>query len=141
MLRGPPAARAAFADALGLALPDDVGATVEAGGIACLCLGPDEMLALAPALPALADWGGPGAAVDVSHRQAGLHIDGPLAAELLNAGCPLDLHPTRFAPGRCTRTLLGKAEIVLWRRPDGFHVEVARSFAAYAWAFLRAAAG
>jgi sarcosine oxidase subunit gamma len=32
----------------------------------------------------------------------------------------------------CTRTLFGKAEIVLWRTaPDAFHIEVWRSFARY----------
>jgi sarcosine oxidase subunit gamma len=38
----------------------------------------------------------------------------------------------------CTRTVFGKTEIVPWRRAaDGFHVAVARSFAAYVHALLR----
>jgi sarcosine oxidase subunit gamma len=37
----------------------------------------------------------------------------------------------------CTRTLLGKAEIALAKiAADSFRIEVARSFAAYAWEFL-----
>jgi sarcosine oxidase subunit gamma len=37
----------------------------------------------------------------------------------------------------CTRTVLGKADIVLWRTAaDSFHVEVWRSFADYASHFL-----
>jgi sarcosine oxidase subunit gamma len=42
----------------------------------------------------------------------------------------------------CTRTVLGKAEIVLWRTaPDIFRIEVWRSFAAYVWLFLDEARG
>jgi sarcosine oxidase subunit gamma len=37
----------------------------------------------------------------------------------------------------CTRTILAKAEIVLWRTDgDTFRIEVARSFAPYIVAFL-----
>ena len=62
-------------------------------------------------------------------------------ALLLNEGCPLDLDAAAFPPGRCTRTLFGKAEIVLWRRDvDAWRVEVARSFAPYLLALLREAA-
>ena len=56
---------------------------------------------------------------------------------LLNAGCPLDLDSTAFPIGMCTRTVLAKAEIVLWRTgQDVFHVEVWRSFADYVSSFL-----
>ena len=35
----------------------------------------------------------------------------------------------------CTRTVFGKAEIVLWRiAPEVFHLDVARSFVPYVWA-------
>lgn len=115
-------------------LPPKVGASVQLDSSAVLCLGPDEWLVLGP-------WVGPGAAVDVGHRQTALLVGGARAELLLNAGCPLDLHVSQFPPGACTRTLLGKAEIVLWRRePELFHVEVARSFAAYAWELLETAA-
>jgi sarcosine oxidase subunit gamma len=82
-----------------------------------------------------------GAVVDIGHRQAALLVSGPRAGTLLNAGCPLDLHESAFPAGRCARTVLAKAEIVLWRRaPRLFHVEVARSYAAYLRAFLQEAA-
>jgi sarcosine oxidase, subunit gamma len=56
---------------------------------------------------------------------------------LLNAGCPLDLDLSAFPVGMCTRTVLAKAEIVLWRTSqDVFHVEVWRSFADYVSRFL-----
>ena len=37
----------------------------------------------------------------------------------------------------CTRTVFGKAEVMLWRTAaDTFRIEVARSFAPYVWARL-----
>jgi sarcosine oxidase gamma subunit len=40
----------------------------------------------------------------------------------------------------CTRTVLGKAEIMLWRiAPEVFHVHAGRSFFPYVWACLRQA--
>jgi len=119
-----------------------------AGPRAALWLGPDEWLllardgeaaaigaALARALAPL-----PHALVDVSHRQLGLKVEGPRAATLLNAGCPLDLALQAFPTGMCTRTVLQKTEIVLWRRAENvFQLEVARSFAPYAWRFLEQA--
>jgi len=53
--------------------------------------------------------------------------------------CPLDLHPKAFGPGAVTRTLLGKAAVVL-RRPgeaDAYELWVNGSFAPYVWLFLR----
>ncbi|MBM3627171.1 MAG: sarcosine oxidase subunit gamma [Alphaproteobacteria bacterium] len=123
-------------------------ASVE-GERAALWLGPDEWLLLAPRAEedaaedalrgALA--GAPHALVRVSDRHAALTASGPCAEALLAAGCPLDLDPAAFPEGMCTRTLLGKVEIVLWRhRPLGFRVEMRRSFAAHAWDLLAEAA-
>lgn len=100
-----------------------------------LWLGPDEWLLLTDS-----DLIGSGL-VDISHRLAGMELSGPHAAAALNAGCPLDLHGTAFPADTCTRTLFGKAEIILWRTaPDAFHIEIARSFIPYVTAFLREAA-
>lgn len=76
--------------------------------------------------------------VDVSHRNVSIEISGPGAVEALNAGCPLDLSDAAFPAGAATRTLLGKAEIVL-ARPSAapvYRVECWRSFATYAHGFL-----
>jgi sarcosine oxidase subunit gamma len=93
--------------------------------------GPEPAAGIAAALEsALADL--PHALVDVSHRQFALEIRGAHAANILNGACPLDLDIAEFPVGMCTRTVLAKAEIVLWRiRDDAFHVEVWRSFAGY----------
>jgi sarcosine oxidase subunit gamma len=115
--------------------------------VAALWLGPDEQLllgaegadiatALEPALRAL-----PHSLVDVSHRQTALQVSGPHATRLLSTGCPLDLDLASFPVGMCTRTVLAKAEIVLWRTSEHvFHIEVWRSFAAYVSEFLAEAA-
>lgn len=149
VLRGRPGAIEAAAFAFGAALPQQACRAVAGGeGRAALWLGPDEWLLLAPPGegPALAAAlerameGHPHALADVSHRQAGIGISGPDAAAALNAGCPLDLDAAAFPVGMCTRTVLAKAEIVLWRTaPESFRVEVWRSFAAYAWSFLEEA--
>jgi len=74
----------------------------------------------------------PHSLVDISQRQIALHISGERVAQVLSAGCPLDLHLQAFPVGMCTRTLLAKAPIVLWRTaPDEFHLEVWRSFSLY----------
>lgn len=78
--------------------------------------------------------------VTVGHRNAALGVGGPHAADILNAGIALDLSDAAFPPGSATRTLLGKAEVVLVRVGAAFRVECWRSFAPYVHAFLTDAA-
>ncbi len=76
--------------------------------------------------------------VDVSTRSIGITMTGPHAAEILTAGCPLDL--ARMAPGRATRTLFETVEIILIRQSeDRFYIDVWRSFAPWLFAALTAA--
>jgi sarcosine oxidase subunit gamma len=132
---------AALGAALGVALSIEPCHAVSAGERTALWLGPDEWLLLAPPGTLDAAVAVPDAAVvDIGHRQVGLVLDGLGAADVLAAGCPLDLHVSAFPPGMCTRTVFGKAEIVLWRQGEArFHVEVWRSFAAYVHGLLTAA--
>ena len=154
----PPAARFSFrggadaagacAAAFGCALPGEACRAAEADGRAALWLGPDEWLLLAPeaqgetlfatierALGAV-----PHALVDISHRQVGFAVSGAEAATLLNTGCPLDLDLSAFPVGMCTRTVLAKSDVALWRMaPALFRLEVNRSFADYVAAYLRVA--
>ncbi|MDE2138528.1 MAG: sarcosine oxidase subunit gamma family protein [Gammaproteobacteria bacterium] len=149
ILRGGADARAAAAAALQTPIPDQACRAAGAGGRAALWLGPDEWLLLAPAadgdVVAAALAGAlaatPHSLVDVSHRQVALELTGAQAALLLAVGCPLDLEPAAFPVGMCTRTMLAKAEIVLWRTgPEVFRIEVWRSFAPYVSAFFGEAA-
>jgi sarcosine oxidase subunit gamma len=144
-LRGAAPVMTAAGAALGLNISDIACRSASNSQWAALWLGPDEQLLLAPvaagetlsgqlrdALSAL-----PHSLVDMSHRQIAIEISGPTAQTLLNAGCPLDLHISAFPIGMCTRTILGKADIVLWRKgAESFHVEVWRSFADYVARFL-----
>jgi sarcosine oxidase subunit gamma len=149
VLRGGSDVRAAAESALTFGIPATAcRATVE-GDRAALWLGPDEWLLIAPQPPpcgfpaALAEAleGLAHSLVDVSHRQSALAVSGPQATTLLAAGCPLDLDASAFPVGMCTRTMLAKAEIVLWRTdPQVFRLEVWRSFVAYVSQFLGEAA-
>lgn len=145
ILRGGPAVRAAAEQALGLKVPANACRAALDGERAALWLGPDEWLLIAPvesaatlaaALPeALQSL--PHSLVDISHRQIALAVKGPAAATLLAAGCPLDLDERAFPVSMCTRTVLARAEIVLWRTgTEAFRIEVWRSFAGYLSAFL-----
>ena len=138
IFRGRPAAVAAAGGVFGVALPEAACTADVAGDRAALWLGPDEWLLLAPPQQrdaieedfrtALGEL--PYSLVDVGERQIALTVEGPQAAVLLNCGCPLDFDV--IPVGFCSRTMLGKAEIVLWRlAPERFHIEVWRSFAGY----------
>ena len=145
--RGGPEAARRFGRAFGVELSIPALRANVVGDRAALWLGPDEWLLLAPEDTGLAGAveagldGEPGCIVDVSHRQVGFDVAGAGAALVLNAGCPLDLSGEAFPVGMCTRTVLAKADIVLWRRGhDWFRLEAWRSFAPYVTDFLRQAA-
>lgn len=137
----------AIGKAIGLDVPTQPNRAAENGATTVLGLGPDEWLVLLrsddpahrPDLPA-----GEGfAAVDVSHRNVAVavHGEGGAARNALAAGCPRDLSLETFPVNACARTVLGKAEVVIWRTgEDAFHVECWRSFAPYLWTFLEDAA-
>jgi sarcosine oxidase subunit gamma len=147
ILRARPAAMEAAVGPLGTRPPVVACRASVAGDVAALWLGPDEWLLLTSDGAALgaglatALAGLPHALVDVSHRQEGVVVSGRHAAAVLNAGCPLDLDPDAFPIGMCTRTLLGKSEIMLWRTgAEHFRIEAMRSFVPYVRQFLEEAA-
>ena len=117
-----------------------------AAGRTAMRLGPDEWLLCGPRSEAARIAGDVEAAlaplhhafVDVGHARVALSVSGPKAADAINSGCALDLSPAAFPPGTTTRTLLGKAEIILSRCDEApaFEIECGRSFAAYVRDFL-----
>jgi sarcosine oxidase subunit gamma len=148
ILRGGEDAALAAA-AFGAAPPLQPLRAAERGPRAAIWQSPDEWLLIAedsePALLieklAAALAGVPHGLVDVSHRQAGLEVVGPGAARLLNAGVPLDLDLAAFPVSMATRTMLVKADILLWRRgAEKFRLEFARSFSPYVVDILAQAA-
>ena len=146
-VRAGPGAATAIGMAIGVLLPTVPCRSVIARERAALWLGPDEWLIQAPegstgleALARRAPGDRPASVVDVSQRFRALELAGPHAAWCLNGFCALDLDPRAFPVGMCTRTLLGKAEVVLWRiGAEVFHIDVPRSLLPYVWGCLEEA--
>ncbi len=138
ILRVRPAAQTAAGEAFGGPLPTIACRAATEGARAALWLGPDEWLLISPDAPDFTALAGvPHSLVDVGHRQAGITVSGPRAAAALNTGCPLDLDEAAFPVGMCTRTVVAKTQIVLWRTaPETFHVEAWRSFLPYVCGYL-----
>jgi sarcosine oxidase subunit gamma len=149
-LRIAPELVASVREAAGFDLTGNINTAINSGSKIAARLGPDEWLLIGPdgQSNALSDEIGAALAghfhslVDVSHRNVGIAVAGREAPMVLNAGVPIDLDDAAFPAGSATRTVLGKAEIVLMR-PDAdrvYRVECWRSFAPYVRAFLEEAA-
>jgi sarcosine oxidase subunit gamma len=145
LFRGRSSALDAAGEAFGVALPREACRFMVKGERTAFWLGPDEWLLQATSespgslfsamRAALA--GQSHSLVDVSHASDAFAVSGERSAYVLNHGCPLDLSLEAFPVGMCTRTILGKAGIMLSRRaPATFHVDVGRSLAPYVWQWL-----
>lgn len=144
-LRAPAASIAALSKVLGIKLPERPKTSASKAGRTALWLGPDEWLIIDEGGgDPLADCAGVTAlhsAVGISHRNVAFLVSGPGCEAVINAGCPQDLGLAAFPAGACSRTVLGKIEIVLYRiAEDAFRVECWRSFSDYALTFLSDAA-
>lgn len=131
---------AAVERTLGVRAPVKPNTITQAAEYDVLWLGPDEwlvrsgeprMATLEPKLTeALA--GVFASVVDVSSGHTVLEASGERVRDVLSRGCPLDLHPRVFAPGRCAQSHYFKASIVLVATAhDTFEIVVRRSFADY----------
>lgn len=135
-----PAAHAA-AQALGVTLPTAPNTTSANGQVEVLWMGPDEWLIVAPdgAAERLrtrlegALEGDHASVVDVSAQRTVVELAGADARELLLKGCPLDVHPRVFGPGRCAQSTLARAQMLLLARSEepAYWVFVRSSFAEY----------
>ncbi|WSQ13982.1 sarcosine oxidase subunit gamma [Streptomyces sp. NBC_01231] len=123
-LRVDPDAEAAdrIGKTLGAPLPRECGRTTASGPHTIVWLGPDEWLVLSQAESGLvtaelegALGSAPGSVVDVSANRTTLELSGPAARQVLEKGCPLDLHPRVFGPGRAVSTTVGPIAVVLWK--------------------------
>jgi sarcosine oxidase, subunit gamma len=144
-LRAPAASVDALSGALGLTLPQKPKTSASKGARTAFWLGPDEWLVtddgVKDPLEACASVEALHSAVGISHRNVAISVNGPAAANTVNAGCPQDLSLAAFPVGACSRTILGKVEIVLLRTgEDAFRVECWRSFSDYVFTFLIEAA-
>jgi len=144
-LRAPAGSLAALSKALGLKLPTRPKTSSSTGGRTALWLGPDEWLVIdddgGDLLADCAKVTQLHSAVGISHRNVAIAVAGPNCEATISSGCPQDLSLAAFPVGACSRTILGKAEIVLLRADDNtFRVECWRSFSDYVFAFLADAA-
>jgi len=144
-LRAPAASIAALSKALGVKLPNKPKSSASEGSRHALWLGPDEWLVIDDGggnpMADLAEVKALHSAADISNRNVGIVVSGAKVEATLSAGCPQDLTPDAFPVGACSRTLMGKVEIVLFRAAeDAFRVECWRSFSEYVFDFLDEAA-
>lgn len=124
---------------LGTALPRTVGEVSAHGQHSVLWLGPDEWLVVSQMtaevlVPALEESvaGGHAAIVDVSANRTVLELQGAAARAVLEKGCPVDLHPRAFAPGRAVSTTLARIPVLLWQvGPQSYRLLPRASFADY----------
>jgi sarcosine oxidase subunit gamma len=130
-----------FGKALGLDLPTQPMGLAKKSGRLAVWIGPDEWLVVDDKKPI--DELMPRresthfSATDISHRNVAFQVSGEGATNVLNTGCPRDLSLSAFPINSGSRTLLGKAEIVLIRiGRSSFRVECWRSFAPYLWELL-----
>lgn len=143
-LRAKPDAVDALSEALRVTLPVAPKSSSVSNSRNALWLGPDEWLIYdtkADPNASLAGLDVLHSAVDVSHRNTAILVSGSAAADVINGGCPQNLSLDAFPAGAASRTVLGKAEIVLHRvKPSVFRIEVWRSFSRYVFDFLEASA-
>jgi sarcosine oxidase subunit gamma len=141
-LRARPDGIGALGKAIGLELQVAPRTSASTDGIAALWLGPDEWMLVGKAGTGIGGRlsGTEGvlySAVDISHRNTAIIVEGHKAATVLNSGCPQDLSLEAFPSGACARTVLGKSEVILYRQgANKFRVECWRSFSDYIWHYL-----
>ena len=136
---------------LGVRPPLESGSAVRHGGTTLFWLGPDEWLAVFPSeereevvaalREALAPL--PAAVVDLSHARAIVSVAGRQARSVLQKGCHLDLHPSRFRAGSAAQSKFARCHLLLHQTgdaPPAYDLYVHRSFARYLWSWLEDAA-
>ena len=109
-----------------MSLPSAYGAVASGDGLFMLWLSPDEFLVVsdeqqpAPLTAALVEAleAEPGSATDLSANRTTFELSGPVAREVLEKGCPLDLHPRTFEVGTAYLTLIGSVLVILWKVTD-----------------------
>ena len=126
---------------IGARAPIESNTVSRVGEAAIVWLGPDEWLVISP--PDIKD----GLSAKLEEALAGLHasvndisggqtiirLRGARARDLLNKGCPLDLHPRAFGVGKCAQSHIAKSNALIIQVDDTptYDVIVRRSFADY----------
>ncbi|PVG80913.1 sarcosine oxidase subunit gamma [Nocardioides gansuensis] len=129
---------------LGASLPQQCGDVTGDGAHSVLWLGPDEWLVISQAAPESlvgslqsAAEGGRAQIVDVSANRTVVEVTGPGAREVLEKGCPTDLHPRAFADNTAISTSLARVPVLLWKvDANTFRVMPRASLASYVGVWL-----
>jgi sarcosine oxidase subunit gamma len=135
---------AAIEGVLGAPLPRSCGEVTHHGPQTVLWLGPDEWLVVTEgSAEALAEdlrsavSGGHAAIVDVSANRTVLELTGAAARDVLEKGCPVDLHPRSFGDDTAISTMVGRTPVVLWKVDATQYLLLPRpSFATYLVSWL-----
>jgi sarcosine oxidase subunit gamma len=130
---------------LGIVWPRDTG-FVASGVADVICTGPTDWLVIATDSAAVARLqplatafeGSTFRATDVSQALQRVEIDGREVRELLAKGCSIDLHPSRFPPGRSVRTrFTGMPVIIRCTGASTFECLVTLSYSDYLLTWLQ----
>jgi sarcosine oxidase subunit gamma len=134
--------------ALGTGLPEKCGDVTGEDAHSVLWLGPDEWLVVSHAAPeslaaslqsAAVD--GRAQIVDVSANRTVVEVSGRAAREVLEKGCPTDLHARAFTDNTAITTSLARVPVLLWKiDAHTFRVMPRASLAQYVAAWLLDAA-
>jgi sarcosine oxidase subunit gamma len=75
---------------------------------------------------------------ELGSGQTVIELAGPRAREIIAKGCPLDLHPRVFGPGRCAQSRLARTLVTIAQidAAPRFELIVRRSYADYLWQWL-----
>lgn len=133
---------------LGSSLPPSCGAVTATGDTATLWLAPDDFLVVSTQPPpvlatalieAIGD--GPGSAADLSANRTTFELTGTAAREVMEKGCPLNLHPRAWPAGAAYVTALGPVPVIIWQLDHNtYRILLRSSFADYLGRWLLDAA-
>ncbi len=131
----------AAAGALWSRIPREPNTVTRSGEKTIAWLGPDEWLVIVPpdekeGLAEMLERALAGlhiAVNDISSGQTIIRLRGSRARDLLNKGCPLDLHPRVFGVGQCAQSHIAKSNALIIQVDDEptYDIIVRRSFADY----------
>ena len=133
-------------EALGFGLPTAPGTSTGDGARAALWAGPNRWTIRAPEAdkaelgPKLSTAliGRRGALTELGQARTVIRVEGASARDLLNKGCPLDLHPRSFPDGACgTSQLAGVTAQIHHAEEGAFDLYVFRSFGLHLWEWLQ----
>ena len=131
--------------ALGLDLPRAVKGTAANGKATAIWTAPDEWWLVTRAGEEAATKGALELALagvhsqvtDITDYYTTISVEGPRAREALMKLMTVDLHPRMFKPGEAVLAMVGRANPLVWLKPEAeFEIHIRISMADYLWCAL-----